>query len=98
LLSSMMYANWKICEIHHELLRIAFNLDDNEQRRVISLRLICIWRRKWNMTDIKARHRLWFDSWERNYHQAEKREKRLFVLWSLHIDDYYFLLQDQSID
>ncbi len=61
LLSSMMYANWDICEIHHELLRIAFSLDDHEQRRMISLRLICIWKDRWNMTDIRTRHRLWFE-------------------------------------
>jgi hypothetical protein len=30
LLFSMMYVNWKICEIHYELLKIAFNLDDNK--------------------------------------------------------------------
>jgi hypothetical protein len=61
LLSSMMYVNWNICEIHHELLRVAFSLDDHEQRRMISLRLICIWRSRWNITDIRARHRLWFE-------------------------------------
>jgi hypothetical protein len=61
LLSSMMYANWKICEIHNELLKIAFDLSAHEQRRVISLKLICIWRDRWNLTDIRTRHRLWFE-------------------------------------
>jgi hypothetical protein len=57
----MMYANWKICEIHNELLRIAFDLNAHEQRRVISLRLICIWRDRWDLIDIRTRHRLWFE-------------------------------------
>ncbi len=61
LLSSMMYANWEICEIHNELLRIAFNLSAHEQRRVINLRLICIWKNRWDLADIKTRHRLWFE-------------------------------------
>jgi hypothetical protein len=42
LLSSMIYVNWEICKIHYELLKIAFNLDDHEQRRMINLKLICI--------------------------------------------------------
>jgi hypothetical protein len=46
LLSSVMYVNWEIYKIHHELLKIAFNLNNNEQRRMISLKLICIWRKK----------------------------------------------------
>jgi hypothetical protein len=57
----MMYANWKICEIHNELLRIAFDLNVHEQRRMINLRLICIWRNRWDLTDIRTRHRLWFE-------------------------------------
>ncbi len=61
LLSSMMYVNWKICEIHNELLRIAFDLSAHEQRRVINLKLICIWRDRWNLIDIRTRHRLWFE-------------------------------------
>ncbi len=61
LLSSMMYANWEICEIHNELLKIAFNLSAHEQRRMINLRLICIWKDRWDLIDIKTRHRLWFE-------------------------------------
>jgi hypothetical protein len=61
LLSAMMYANWEICEIYHELLKVTFNLNDHEQRRMISLKLICIWRKKWDMIDIKTLHRLWFE-------------------------------------
>jgi hypothetical protein len=61
LLFSMMYANWEICEIHNELLRIAFDLNAHEQRRMINLKLICIWRNRWNLIDIKTRHRLWFE-------------------------------------
>jgi hypothetical protein len=57
----MMYANWEICEIHNELLRVAFDLSAHEQRRVINLRLICIWKDRWNLTDIRTRHRLWFE-------------------------------------
>jgi hypothetical protein len=56
----MMYVNWKICEIHNKLLRIAFDLNAHEQRRVISLKLICIWRNRRNLINIKTRHRLWF--------------------------------------
>jgi hypothetical protein len=61
LLSSMMYVNWEICEIHNELLRVAFDLNVHEQRRMISLKLICISRNRWNLADIKTRHRLWFE-------------------------------------
>ncbi len=61
LLSSMMYVNWEICEIHNELLRIAFDLSAHEQRRMINLKLICIWKNRWNLADIKTRHRLWFE-------------------------------------
>jgi hypothetical protein len=61
LLFSIMYANWKIWEIHNELLRVAFDLSVHEQRRMINLKLICIWRNRWNLTDIKTRHRLWFE-------------------------------------
>ncbi len=61
LFSSMMYVNWEICEIHNELLRIAFDLNVHEQRRVINLKLICIWRNRWDLIDIKTRHRLWFE-------------------------------------
>ncbi len=61
LFSSMMYVNWKICEIHNVLLKIAFDLNVHEQRRVINLKLICIWRNRWNLIDIKTRHRLWFE-------------------------------------
>jgi hypothetical protein len=61
LLSSMMYVNWEICETYHELLKIAISLSVHEQRRMISLRLICIWRDKWDMIDIKTSHRLWFE-------------------------------------
>jgi hypothetical protein len=57
----MMYVNWEICEIHNELLKIAFDLSVHEQRRMISLRLICIWKNRWNLIDIKTRHRLWFE-------------------------------------
>jgi hypothetical protein len=61
LLSSMMYVNWEICEIHNELLKFAFDLNVHEQRRMINLKLICIWRNRWNLIDIKTRHRLWFE-------------------------------------
>jgi hypothetical protein len=30
LLSSMMYVNWEICEIHNKLLKIAFDLSVHE--------------------------------------------------------------------
>jgi hypothetical protein len=98
LLSSMMYANWEVCEIHHELLRIAFNLDDNEQRRVINLKFICIWRKKWNMINIRAKHRLWFDSWERIIIKLRDEKSDYSCSEVLHINDYSFLLQDQSVD
>ncbi len=61
LLSSMMYVNWEICDIHNELLKIAFDLNAHEQRRMINLKLICIWRNRWNLIDIRTRHRLWFE-------------------------------------
>ncbi len=61
LFSSMMYVNWEICEIHNELLRVAFNLNAYEQRRMINLKLICIWKDRWNLIDIKTRHQLWFE-------------------------------------
>jgi hypothetical protein len=60
LLSSMMYINWEICDIHNELLKVAFNLNVHEQRRMINLKLIYIWKNRWNLIDIKTRHRLWF--------------------------------------
>jgi hypothetical protein len=58
---SMMYVNWKICEIHNELLKIAFDLNVYEQRRMINLKLICIWKDWWNLINIRTRHRLWFE-------------------------------------
>jgi hypothetical protein len=57
----MIYVNWKICEIHNELLKIAFDLNVHEQRRMINLKLICIWKNRWDLADIKTRHRLWFE-------------------------------------
>ncbi len=58
---SMMYANWEICEIHHEMLKIVFDLENYEQRWIINLKLICIWRNRWDMIEIQTRHRLWFE-------------------------------------
>ncbi len=98
LFSSMMYVNWEICEIHHELLRIAFNLDDNKQRWVISLKLICIWKKKWNMIDIKTRHRLWFDNWEKIIIKLRDEKSDYSCAEVLYINDYSLFLQNQSID
>jgi hypothetical protein len=99
LLFSMMYVNWKICEIHNELLKNAFDLNVHEQRRMINFKIDLHLKKsmKLNWYQNATLTVIWII--EKNYHQARKTKKNDYLcLEVLYINDFFFLFTiDQSI-
>ncbi len=74
LLSSIIYAKWTLCDVHQSILRRTFKLIEHDLRRVITIRLNCIWNARWNVVELRTRNSQWFQqNWERkiNDHRWE---------------------------
>jgi hypothetical protein len=66
LLFSIIYVKWILCNVHHSILRRAFKLIEHDSRRIITIRLNCIWNACWDVAELKSRNSQWFQqSWER---------------------------------
>jgi hypothetical protein len=60
LLSSMIYAYWTSCNDHLKMLRFAFKLVDKDTD-LLTLRLNCIFRYRWDLRSLKLRQSHWFE-------------------------------------
>jgi hypothetical protein len=61
LFSSINYIIWLICDMHHIVLKNAFELRDHSIRRVLIDRMNRIWRKRWNIANVKRKHFNWFN-------------------------------------
>ncbi len=74
LLSSIIYVKWTLCDVHQSILKRVFKLIEHDSRRVITIRLNCIWNARWDVAELRTRNSQWFQqSWEReiNDHELE---------------------------
>ncbi len=60
LLSSIIYVKWTLCDVHQSILRKTFKLIEHDSRRVITIRLNCIWNARWNVAKFRSRNFQWF--------------------------------------
>ncbi len=66
LLFSIIYVKWTLCDVHQSILRRVFKLIEHDSRRVITIRLNCIWNARWDVAEFKTRNSQWFQqNWER---------------------------------
>ncbi len=61
LFSSINYIIWVVCDMHHIVLKKAFELRDHNIRRILIDRMNKIWRKRWNIANVKRRHFNWFN-------------------------------------
>jgi NDP-sugar pyrophosphorylase family protein len=59
--SSINYIIWIICDMHHIVLKNAFELRNHSIRRVLIDRMNKIWKRRWNIANVKEKHFNWFN-------------------------------------
>jgi hypothetical protein len=59
--SSINYIIWVICDMHHIVLKNAFRLRNHSIRRILIDRMNRIWRKRWNIANVKRRHFNWFN-------------------------------------
>jgi hypothetical protein len=74
LLFSIIYAKWTLCDVHQSILRRAFKLIEHDSRRVITIRLNCIWNARWDVAELRTHNFQWFQqNWEKkiNDHRWE---------------------------
>jgi hypothetical protein len=74
LLSSIIYVKWTLCDVHQSILRRTFKLIEHDFRRVITIRLNCIWNARWDVAELRSRNSQWFQqNWKReiNYQWSE---------------------------
>jgi hypothetical protein len=65
-LSSIIYAKWTLCDVHQSILRRTFKLIEHDSRRVITIRLNCIWNARWDVAELRSRNSQWFQqNWEK---------------------------------
>ncbi len=82
LLSSIIYARWTLCDVHQSILRRAFKLIEYDSRRVITIRLNCIWNARWDVAELRTRNSQWFQqNWKRKIN--DHRWKFLCLLKSV---------------
>jgi hypothetical protein len=60
LFASINYIIWIICDEHHKILKNAFRLRNHNIRRVFTNRMNRIWRKRYNIANVKKRHFDWF--------------------------------------
>ncbi len=66
LLSSIIYVKWTLCDVHQSILRRTFKLIEHDFRRIITIRLNCIWNAWWDVAELRSRNSQWFQqNWER---------------------------------
>jgi hypothetical protein len=61
LFSSINYIIWVICNMHHTILKNAFELRNHNIRRILIDRMNRIWRRRWNIASVRRKHFNWFN-------------------------------------
>ncbi len=61
LFSSINYIIWVICNMHHTILKNVFELRNHSIRRVLIDRMNRIWRRRWNIANVRRKHFNWFN-------------------------------------
>jgi hypothetical protein len=61
LFSSINYIIWVICNMHHTILKNVFELKDCNIRRILIDRMNKIWKRRWNIANVKRKHFNWFN-------------------------------------
>jgi hypothetical protein len=54
--SSINYIIWVVCDMHHIVLKNAFELRDHSIRRVLIDRMNKIWKRRWNIASVRRRY------------------------------------------
>jgi hypothetical protein len=59
--SSINYIIWIVCDMHHIVLKNAFELRDHSIRRILIDRMNKIWRKRWNIASVRRRHFNWFN-------------------------------------
>jgi hypothetical protein len=59
--SSINYIIWIICDMHHIVLKNAFELKNHNIRWILIDRMNKIWRRRWNIANVRRRHFNWFN-------------------------------------
>jgi hypothetical protein len=91
LFSSVNYIIWIICDEHHKILKIAFKLKNQNTNRVFTNRMNRIWRKRWNVANVKKKHFDWFiwRSWRAMFWNLFIYEKRVvfliihFIVWAI---------------
>jgi hypothetical protein len=82
LLFLIIYVKWTLCDVHQSILRRVFKLIEHDFRRVITIRLNCIWNARWNVAELRTRNSQWFQqNWERKIN--DHRWKFLCLLKSI---------------
>ncbi len=82
LLFSIIYVRWTLCDVHQSILRKTFKLIEHDFRRVITIRLNCIWNARWDVAELRTRNSQWFQqNWERKIN--DHRWKFLCLLKSV---------------
>jgi hypothetical protein len=61
LFSSINYIIWVICNMHHTILKNVFELRDHNICWVLIDRMNKIWRRRWNIANVRRKHFNWFN-------------------------------------
>jgi hypothetical protein len=49
-----------LCDVHQSILRRTFKLIEHDFRRVITIRLNCIWNARWDVAELRSRISQWF--------------------------------------
>jgi hypothetical protein len=59
--SSINYIIWVIWNMYHTILKNVFVLRDHDIRRILIDRMNKIWKRQWNIANVKRRHFNWLN-------------------------------------
>jgi hypothetical protein len=59
--SSINYIIWIICDMHYIILKNAFKLKNHNIRRILIDRMNKIWKKRWNIANVKRKHFNWFN-------------------------------------